>query len=404
MDPVRNPYAPGAGQRPPGVGRPRRRAARRSTSCWSGSPAAGRSARSCSPACAASARPCCSTQPRGAAVRRGWGTGKLEARPDQALRRPLSAALHRRVRELSGIPDEDESTHVLGVLQSFAQRDDARRRGAQAAGRRGWHPGHRRPGGPRPGRLRRHRDRPGRAAHRPRRARRRPGRGIALFIDEMQDLGPATSPRCARPATRSASRAAADRRRRRACRTCRPFCRRASPTPSGCSATSASTGSTATPPTSRCGCRPGRGRRLRRRRARGDVRRDRRLPVLHPGLRQGRLGPRTALADHRRRRRRRRARGRSRARGRLLRIPVRAGHAGRAGVPPGDGRRCVIDERIRPTSVPTADVADVAREKPQSLSPARDALLKKGLIYSGERGRIAFTVPHFGRYLQQQDA
>jgi glycerophosphoryl diester phosphodiesterase len=28
-------------------------------------------------------------------------------------------------------------------------------------------------------------------------------------------------------------------------------------------------------------------------------------------------------------------------------------------------------------------------------------LLKKGLIYSGERGRIAFTVPHFGRYLRE---
>ena len=38
--------------------------------------------------------------------------------------------------------------------------------------------------------------------------------------------------------------------------------------------------------------------------------------------------------------------------------------------------------------------------KPQSLSPARDALLKKGLIYSGERGQISFTVPHFGRYLR----
>ena len=32
----------------------------------------------------------------------------------------------------------------------------------------------------------------------------------------------------------------------------------------------------------------------------------------------------------------------------------------------------------------------------------RDSLLKKGLIYSGERGRIAFTVPHFGRYLRAQ--
>ena len=50
-------------------------------------------------------------------------------------------------------------------------------------------------------------------------------------------------------------------------------------------------------------------------------------------------------------------------------------------------------------SVATSDVAGVLGKKPQSLSPARDALLKKGLIYSGERGRIAFTVPHFGRYL-----
>ena len=53
-------------------------------------------------------------------------------------------------------------------------------------------------------------------------------------------------------------------------------------------------------------------------------------------------------------------------------------------------------------SVPTAAVAQVLDRKPQSLSPARDALLKKGLIYSGERGRIAFTVPHFGRYLRTQ--
>ena len=53
-------------------------------------------------------------------------------------------------------------------------------------------------------------------------------------------------------------------------------------------------------------------------------------------------------------------------------------------------------------SVPTADVAAVLGKKPQSLSPARDALLKKGLIYSGERGRIAFTVPHFGRYLRER--
>ena len=52
--------------------------------------------------------------------------------------------------------------------------------------------------------------------------------------------------------------------------------------------------------------------------------------------------------------------------------------------------------------VATSDVAAALGKKPQSLSPARDSLLKKGLIYSGERGRIAFTVPHFGRYLRER--
>jgi hypothetical protein len=53
-------------------------------------------------------------------------------------------------------------------------------------------------------------------------------------------------------------------------------------------------------------------------------------------------------------------------------------------------------------ALPTAAVAELLARKPQSLSPARDGLIKKGLIYSGERGRIAFTVPHFGRYLRRQ--
>ncbi|GAB3795092.1 hypothetical protein GCM10027605_00440 [Micromonospora zhanjiangensis] len=53
-------------------------------------------------------------------------------------------------------------------------------------------------------------------------------------------------------------------------------------------------------------------------------------------------------------------------------------------------------------AVPTAEVARSLGRKPASLSPARDALIKKGLIYSGERGTVAFTVPHFGRYLRTQ--
>ena len=49
--------------------------------------------------------------------------------------------------------------------------------------------------------------------------------------------------------------------------------------------------------------------------------------------------------------------------------------------------------------VTTSGVATHLGRKPQSLSPARDSLIKKGLVYSAERGQIAFTVPHFGRYL-----
>ena len=50
--------------------------------------------------------------------------------------------------------------------------------------------------------------------------------------------------------------------------------------------------------------------------------------------------------------------------------------------------------------VSTADLARHLGRKPQSLSPARDGLIKKGLVYSGERGRVAFTVPHFGQFLR----
>jgi hypothetical protein len=54
--------------------------------------------------------------------------------------------------------------------------------------------------------------------------------------------------------------------------------------------------------------------------------------------------------------------------------------------------------------VQTSSVADELGRKPSSVSPARDALIKKGLIYSSERGLIAFTVPHFGQFLRAQPA
>ena len=53
-------------------------------------------------------------------------------------------------------------------------------------------------------------------------------------------------------------------------------------------------------------------------------------------------------------------------------------------------------------AVSTADVARLLGRKPQSLSPARDGLIKKGLVFSGERGTVAFTVPHFGKFLRSQ--
>jgi hypothetical protein len=53
-------------------------------------------------------------------------------------------------------------------------------------------------------------------------------------------------------------------------------------------------------------------------------------------------------------------------------------------------------------AVPTSDVARAIGRRPQSLSPARDGLIKKGLIFAEERGVVRFTVPHFGRFLRSQ--
>jgi hypothetical protein len=53
-------------------------------------------------------------------------------------------------------------------------------------------------------------------------------------------------------------------------------------------------------------------------------------------------------------------------------------------------------------AVATSEVAATLGRKPQSVSPARDALIKKGLVFAGERGSVAFTVPHFGRFLRSQ--
>ena len=100
MDPVRNPYAPGAGQRPPELaGRDRELGA---FDVVLERVARGRPERSLVlTGLRGVGKTVLLGELRSMAVRAGWGAGKIEARPDADLRRPLSAALHRAVRDLA---------------------------------------------------------------------------------------------------------------------------------------------------------------------------------------------------------------------------------------------------------------------------------------------------------------
>jgi len=398
MDPIRNPYAPGAGQRPPelagrdeqletfGVvlervarGRPER------SVVLTGLRGVGKTV--------------LLNALRSAAVRAGWGTGKLEARPDQRLRRPLSSALHTAVREL-GHGRQEEVGHVLGVIKSFAQRDA----GSDAKVRDRWNPGIDVPAAA--GRadsgdieidlVELLSDVGGLAAD--------VGRGIGVFVDEMQDLHPDdVSALCAAcheisqsslplivvgaglphvPAVLSASKSYSERlfRYARIDRLPREAADRALQTPAqqedaeftqeALDAMYSATGgypyfiqaygkvawdvAPGSPVTA------------------ADI--TVAAPAAETELAVGFFGSRYERATPGERE--------------YLRAMADA-----AATQPAD-------ELDDVESVPTAAVAEALGRKPQSLSPARDALLKKGLIYSGERGRIAFTVPHFGHYLR----
>ncbi|MGL5817195.1 MAG: ATP-binding protein [Phycicoccus sp.] len=414
MDPVRNPYAPGAGQRPPELagrdeqlhafdvvlervarGRPER------SIVLTGLRGVGKTV--------------LLGALRSAAVRAGWGTGKLEARPDQSLRRPFASAVHQAVRELG--PAGGVGEHALGVVRSFAQRDSAPgTRGGGAAAARGrrsttavrdrWNPGITVPavsgradsGDIEIDLVELLSDVGGMAAD--------TGRGIAVFVDEMQDLGPDdVSALCAAaheigqarlplivvgaglphlPAVLAASKSYSERlfRYARIDRLDRVAADAA----------------------------------LSRPAEEEDAEfRDDALVAMYAatggypyfiqayGKAVWDLAPRSPItADD---------------------VAVAAAEAeaelavGFFGsrferATPGEREylramadvAADLDEPDDVDAVPTADVAAHLGRKPQSLSPARDALLKKGLIYSGERGRIAFTVPHFGRYLRDHTA
>jgi len=422
VDPVSNPYAPGAGQRPPelagrdgeldsfGVvleriarGRPER------SIVLTGLRGVGKTV--------------LLNAMRSTAVRAHWGTGKLEVRPDQSLRRPLAVALHLAVRELSA-PNRAEADHVLGVIKSFALREvpeSARRpgrAGAAARVRERWQPGIDVPVVP--GRadsgdieidlVELLGDVAGLAGD--------AGRGVGIFIDEMQDLEPDdVSALCAAchelsqnglplvvvgaglphlPAVLSASKSYSERlfRYARIDRLDRAAADRALRAPAreeGADFTEDALEElyaiTAGYPyfvqaygkvtwdVARVSPITADDVRLAAPQAQAE------LAVGFFGSRYERATPAEreylrAMAD---------LGAQDEAR---LRV---AGEA-----PVGQGAVPAVEDE----AVSTAAVADLLGRKPQSLSPVRDGLIKKGLVFSGERGRIAFTVPHFGRYLR----
>ncbi|MGB3185316.1 MAG: ATP-binding protein [Ornithinimicrobium sp.] len=426
MDPITNPYAPGAGQRPPELagrdeqldkfavvleriarGRPER------SMVLTGLRGVGKTV--------------LLNTLRSTAVRAKWGTGKLEARPDQRLRRPMAAALHMAIREL-GHPRGEDLDHVLGVLKAFAQRDAP---GAKLRDR--WNPGIDAPavsgradsGDIEIDLVELLTDVAGLAGDQ--------GKGVAIFIDEMQDLGPEdVSALCAAchelsqstlpliivgaglphvPSVLSASKSYSERlfRYSRIDRLDVAQAERALRTPAhdegadftddALSAMYVATGgypyfiqaygkavwdhaptSPITPEDVRAGAPEAEGE----------------LAVGFFGSRFERATPGEreylrAMAD-------------------LWADSSRQAIAGSdtAGLETADADMASQNGTVKTAtsgpddieSVTTADVAAYLDRKPQSLSPARDALLKKGLIYSAERGQIAFTVPHFGRYLR----
>ncbi len=394
VDPVRNPYAPGAGQRPPELaGRDRELA---QFDVVLERIARGRPERSLVlTGLRGVGKTVLLNALRSQAINQLWGTGKIEARPDQSIRRPLASALHMAVRELTPRHrDPGQVDAFLGVLKAFALRSVSN----STKLRDRWQPGIDVPAAT--GRadtgdievdlVELLVDAAGLA--------RDVGVGVALFVDEMQDI----------PADDVSA----------LCAACHELSQQGLPlVVVGAGLPHLPAVLSASKSYSERLFRYVRIDKLDRKAAD--------LALVAPAAEEDVAFEPAALDA-------------------LFKITegypyfvqaygkVTWDHAPRSPVTADDVRVAAPDaeaelavgffgsryERATPAerdylramavlsdgadgAVATAEVAEHLGRKPSSLSPARDSLMKKGLVYSAERGTIAFTVPHFGSYLRK---
>ena len=397
MDPVRNPYAPGAGQRPPELAGRDRQLSQFEVTLER--VAAGRPERSMVlSGLRGVGKTVLLNALRGLAVQRAWGTGKLEARPDQSVRLPLAQAVHAAVREVAHRHRDPERVDaVAGVLKSFALRTRVEdRKGARPAlltlGDVPAARGRADSGDLELDLLELFTDVADLA--------RDLGVGVALFVDEMQDIASADlAALCGAcheisqqgapllvvgaglphlPVALAASKSYAERLFRYVVvdRLPREMSDRALLVPAG------SEGVDYDPAAldELYALTDGYPYFVQ---AYGKVTWD--LAVTSP-IRASDV--REAAPE---------------AEGELA-VGFFGARYDRATPAERDYMRAMADLAVHHDdgAVTTADIAATLGRKPQSLSPARDGLIKKGLVYSGERGTVAFTVPHFGRFLRGQ--
>jgi hypothetical protein len=397
VDPIRNPYAPGAGQRPPELAG--RDIELRQFEIVLERVAAGRPERSLVlSGLRGVGKTVLLNTLRSMAMKRAWGTGKIEARPEQSVRLPIAQAMHSAMRELGHRHrDDDRVEQFLAILKAFALRTSPNdRKGIR------WHPpvdvvaakGRADSGDLEMDLIELFADAADLANDL--------SVGVGLFVDEMQDVNTdELSALCAAcheisqqnaplvvvgaglphlPAVLSASKSYSERLFRyiRVDRLAREACDRALIVPAETEDVEYD------------------AEALDELYAQTDGYPYFVQAFAHATWDHAPASPITvkdvavaapeASAE--------------------LTVGFFGSRYERATPAERDYMRAMADLGVQTDdhSVPTADVAAALRRKPQSLSPARDGLIKKGLVYSAERGTVAFTVPHFGKFLRTRTA